>query len=199
MPVSVHRLVVRRNGLGSSATQLMRAVRPLNGPSGIGDPVRGYQVGVEGLDDTMAKNWMQVRQTTYELAVPHLRVSIEVEDGESFVTFDIFLDSKELSRPGIAINRMSFRGSDVAQLENSLFELTDERGDEINELRESVIVEPGSQLELSSLKVQFGDLKGRHVPVELQAVCYRVDEETYDVSEENIQVVAHLECKLLGS
>ncbi len=144
----------------------------------------------------MAKSWMQVRQTRYDLGVVHLRVSVDRERDESFVSFDIFLDSKELSRPGIAINRMSIRGDNIAQLEHRLFQLAEGSDDEINELRESVLVEPGHQLELTSLSVQFGVLSGKSVPLELQAVCCRIDDETDEVAEEDIPVSAHLECKL---
>jgi len=140
---------------------------------------------------------MQFRRTKYDLGVVQLRVSVDREGDESFVSFDVFLDSKELSRPGIAINRMSIRGDDIAQLEHRLFQLAEETDDEINELRESVLVEPGHQLEISSLSIQFGLLSGKIVPVDLQAVCYRVDEETDEVAEESIPVSAYLECKLI--
>ena len=45
--------------------------------------------------------------------------------------------------------------------------------DEVNELQESVICEPGQTLQLNSLRLEFGEFAGDTMPVRLDAVCER--------------------------
>jgi len=96
------------------------------------------------------------------------------EAGEHFLTVDLFADTKDLAQAGFALNCLSFRGlKTLAQLQGTQFSLTEDSGDEINELLESAICMPGQVLQIESLHLKFGRLARGRMRVTMRAICQK--------------------------
>ncbi len=106
----------------------------------------------------MSKSFLRVRNAEYELNEVILRIKVS-KHGEGLITFDLFADSHESLRAGVAINAMTVKGATANDIANTTFELDENGDDALNELRESVICEPGTVLELSHLKVAFAAIR----------------------------------------
>jgi len=144
----------------------------------------------------MSKSILKVRDKEYELYEVLLRIKLSKESDGNFLTFDLFVDSQDSSRAGVAINSMTIPGTKANDIENATFELDENDDDTLNELRESVICEPGIVLELSHLKIIFGSFHDGLVDIRLEARCFKLDEGTSEVAEEGIPIVGIFSAKI---
>jgi len=144
----------------------------------------------------MNNSVLYIRDTEYTLDEVLLRIGLSQEGDDHFVTFDLFADSRELSRSGFAINSLAVIGTQISAIENTTFELDEQDGDGLNELRESVVCEPGSVLEVSHLKIVFGAFQNGFVDTQLEANCFRVDEESAEIIEDIIPVRGNFTAKI---
>ncbi len=144
----------------------------------------------------MDASTLRVGNNEYHLVKVHVRQVTHEKIGEKdFITFDLFADVKKLTRAGFAINAITVMGANVADLENLEFELKEDSEDELNELRESVIGIPNQQFELSSLKLKFGTISNRTIQIQLEAICFRLDDQ-YEVAESGIPVTGQFNAEL---
>jgi hypothetical protein len=141
----------------------------------------------------MSSSTLRIRSTEYELGEVLLRIALSKEGADSLLTFDLFANSQNLSRAGVAINSMTIMGTDPADIESTTFELDESDDDALNELRESVICEPGAVMELSHLRIMFGAFQDGLVDVRLEAKCFRHDDAA---SEEDIPVAGALVARI---
>ena len=144
----------------------------------------------------MSVSILKVRNTEYRLDEVLLRIGLSKEGDDNFVTFDLFVDRRNASQPGFAINSMSIIGTQTNAIENMTFELDEDDDDPLNELRESVVCEPGAVLELSHLKIRFGAFQNGAVDTELEATCFQADEESSELSEADIPVFGKFTAKI---
>jgi hypothetical protein len=141
----------------------------------------------------MAKSVLKIRDTEHDLEQVFLRLHFREEEGDDYLDFDLFADSENLKKAGIAINAMTMRGvTNPQEIAGTIFMLEDDTRDELDELRESVICEPDQALELSQLEIRFGNLVEGYISIELRATCFSVNEETLELHEDGIPVTASL-------
>ena len=139
----------------------------------------------------MSNSTLIIRGKEYKLDEVLLHIRLSQENGTRFLTFDLFADSQDLSKAGFAINSLTIPGNTVVDIENAIFELDEDDSDKFNELRESVMCEPGLVLELSYLKISFNTIQGGFVDTTLEAKYFRRDEEASKRIEEGIRVTGN--------
>lgn len=95
-----------------------------------------------------------------------------IDEGNKFLRFNLFADCKNLKEAGFAINCIDIEGaSSTKDIEDFIFELSEDGDDPHNELYESVIVEPGNDLELNYLYLKFGKVINGFITIKMKAVC----------------------------
>jgi hypothetical protein len=129
-----------------------------------------------------------IADTEYELYEVILTVTPSQDEAEQWLTFDLFADSSDTSRAGFAFNALTVQGRGLKDLNQTTFELDEFSDDPFNELRESVICELGQVLELSHLKLDFGAPVASSIEINLNARCFRVDEDTSERIEGDVPV-----------
>ena len=136
----------------------------------------------------MAQQTLNIGNVSYSLNEVVINLRPTSNDEEDGITFDLLADCGDKSLAGFAINAMSIDTATVDQLEGHVFELDEQDDDPHNELRESVVCLPGSVLELSHLKLNFGLEHGDAIEIQLEARCFRLDPDTDEIVETNIIV-----------
>jgi len=97
---------------------------------------------------------------------------VDADDGEDYVTFNLATVGEDPDKdPGLAINCITLRGlSTLGQLQNRTFSI-DEK-DHLNDLYESVIWEPGTEVMMvMRLVVRFGKIANQRIEVQIETVC----------------------------
>jgi hypothetical protein len=116
---------------------------------------------------------LRIGATEHEIQEVRLSAHHHEQEGEHFLTVDLFADSKDLARAGFAINSVTLRGLQRPKdLEGKVLALARDGDDELNELAESVICEPGRVLEIDWMRLEFGRMRTGRLPVKMEAECH---------------------------
>jgi hypothetical protein len=126
----------------------------------------------------MSNSALMIRDQEHVLPEVHLTGDHAVVDGQHLLSFSLAAVSEPEEQnmtAGIAINCLVVQGlSKLAELQGQTISLGEGQDDPMhNELRESVILEPGNTLELEQLVLRFGEVADDHIAVRLEAVCFR--------------------------
>ena len=121
----------------------------------------------------MGKTTLKIGTRVHEIAEVTLSSHHQTSDGEHLLTVNLFADSRKLAQAGFAINSLTLRGLCKAEdIQGVKFARNSESDDELNDLMESVICEPGQVLELDSLSLAFGRLSRGKINIAMQATCH---------------------------
>ena len=118
-------------------------------------------------------NTLQIGDRVYPLGEVFLY--LDVKCGGEGLEFSLYAEGEELGQAGLAINCMTIPGE--RRIARTVFQLEEDSRDTVNELAESVIMEPGGPMELDFLRITFGNPRDGWVDATLEAQCHRTGED----------------------
>jgi hypothetical protein len=126
----------------------------------------------------MKKSILTIRGRDYALPEASLTGDHAFTDGRHLLMFNIAAVAKKTkiqkNMAGVALNCIIVEGiSDLRDLVGKVVSIKDYEEDSLgNEIRESVLVESGKTLEISSIEIRFEEIKGNSIHINLEANCF---------------------------